>query len=268
MKVLTETICLSLALFCFAGGTYMEYLPFHMTQKNLPLNKNEMLNDHNIIPWKLVWNDEFDGTVLNSEHWNILDDVSVDGNRIQDYNPENIEVAEGKLKIKTMEESSQGMPFTSGAVTTKGKVLMKYGKIEVRAKFPAGTGALPAIWLWNNQGEEFPEIDIVEIFGDQPGKVWSTIHYEVNGIYKYDSNLSKIPELSPDYHTFAIEWYPDRITFFVDGIPTYTSTTFIPDEDMYLYINTDVRRNWDENPNSTTVFPVEMLVDWVRYYQK
>lgn len=268
MSILKGFICLSMALFCLAGESNVQYSPSHLTQKTTLEEKDGVLNDHNTIPWKIVWNDEFNGSVLKVAHWNVLDEPSVDGDRKQDYQLENVKVAEGNLMIQTKEESSQGMPYTSGAVTTKGKVLMKYGKVEVRAKLPSGTGVLPAIWLWNNKGELYPEIDIVEILGMQPGQVWSTIHYELNGIYGYDNNLYRHPNLTLDYHTYGIEWYSDRITFFVDGTPIYTSTAFIPEEDMYLFINTDVGGEWGGDPDATTIFPVEMLVDWVRYYQK
>lgn len=268
MNVLSGTVCASMALFCLAGGgTYMDYLPPPSSESPL-VNNEGVLEDHNTMPWKIVWNEEFVQAPLDPARWNVLDDPYGYGNRSQHYKPENVEVSEGNLKIHTKKEMSQGFPYTSGAVTTKGKVVFKYGKLEVRAKFPAGTGLLPAIWLWNNAGKAFPEIDIVEILGQQPGQVWSTIHYEVNRIYGKDYNLSDLPNLTTDYHTFGIEWYPEKITFFVDGTPMYTSTTFVPDEEMYLFINTGVGGDWVGEPDETTQFPTQLLVDWIRYYQK
>lgn len=269
MRVLKGSICFLLVLCSLAaGGPNYQYWPLSNTHNAAPTEKEVVFNEQNINPWKIVWNDEFNGSDLNSAYWNILSTPSIDGNRIQDYNLENVEVSDGKLIIRTDEETSQGMPYTSGAVTTKGKALMKYGKIEVRAKLPAGTGILPAIWLWNDAGNPFPEIDIVETLGGEPGKLWSNIHYEVNGIYGRDYNLAILQDLTLDYHTYGIEWYTDKITFFFDGTPIFTSTEYMPDEDMYLFINTDVGGNWGGDPDDTTVFPAEMLVDWVRYYQK
>lgn len=246
----------------------MEYLPPVPSSASQPIDSNGALQDHNTIPWKIVWNEEFDNTPLDPDRWNVLDDPYGYGNRSQHYKPENVEVSESNLKLHIKKERSQGFPYTSGAITTKGKVVFKYGKLEVRAKLPAGKGLLPAIWLWNNQGKEFPEIDMVEVLGQQPGQLWNTIHYEVNGIYGKDYNLSNLPDMTTDYHTYGIEWNPEKITFFVDGIAIYTSTTYVPKEDMYLFINTGVGGNWVGEPDETTQFPAQMLVDWIRYYHK
>lgn len=269
MNVLGGTMCAAMALFCTAGGgTYMDYLPLPLFSAFQPLNNAGEQENSQQIPWKIVWSEEFDGTSLDPARWNVLDDPYGYGNRSQHYKPENVEVDEGKLKIHSKKEWSQGFPYTSGAITTKGKAVFKYGKIEIKAKFPAGTGLLPAIWLWNNQGNAFPEIDIVEILGQQPGQVWNTIHYEVNRIYGKDYHFSDLPDLTADYHIFSIEWQPEKITFFVDGTPLYTSTAYVPSEEMYLFINTGVGGDWVGEPDETTSFPAQLLVDWIRYYQK
>lgn len=219
-------------------------------------------------PWKLTWHENFWGAELDTDRWNVLDDSRGDGERNQHYTPANIEVSEGTLKIHTKKEASEGFPYTSGAITTKGKVAFKYGKLEVKAKLPAGQGLLPAIWLWNNQGNEFPEIDIVELLGQQPGQLWNVIHYEVNGKYGRDFTMTEHPDLTQDFHVYGIEWEPKKITFFVDGHPVFTSTEYIPNEDMYLFINTAVGGNWVGEPDGTTEFPAQMMIEWIRYYQK
>src|SRR5690606_19940051 len=148
-------ICASMALFCLAGGgTNMDYLPPVPSSDSQPSENNGVLQDYDSIPWKIVWNEEFDAGPLDSARWNVLDDPYGYGNRSQHYKPENIEVSESNLIINTKKETSQGFPYTSGAITTKGKAVFKYGKIEVRAKLPSGRGLLPAIWLWNNEGKD------------------------------------------------------------------------------------------------------------------
>lgn len=219
-------------------------------------------------PWKMVWYENFRGSELDPERWNVLDDAFGDGGRSQHYKPENIEVSEGMLKIHTKKESSEGFPYTSGAITTKEKAVFKYGKLEVKAKLPAGQGLLPAIWLWNNQGNEFPEIDIVEVLGQEPGQLWNVIHYEVNGKYGRDFTMTEHPDLTQDFHVYGIEWNPEKVTFLLDGEPVFTSTDYVPQEDMYLFINAAVGGTWVGEPDSTTEFPTEMLVDWIRYYKK
>ena len=218
--------------------------------------------------WQLVWQDEFKDDEVDPLLWNVLDDALGDGDRSQHYKPANVEARDGILRIQSKKEMSAGFPYTSGALTTKGKVAFKYGLLEVKAKLPAGQGLLPAIWLWNEQGNEFPEIDIVELLGQQPGQMWNVVHYKVNERYGRDFTMTDHPDLTQDFHVYAIDWQPDKITFLLDGKPVFTSTDYVPHEEMYLFINTGVGGNWVGEPNHTTEFPAQLLVEWVRYYQK
>lgn len=222
----------------------------------------------NADSWNLVWSEQFTGSALNPAVWNLLDDPYGFGERSQHYKPENIEISSGMMNIQAKEEQSQGFPYTSGSVTTKGKIVFKYGKLEVRAKLPAGRGLLPAIWLWNNKGTEFPEIDIVEMLGQEPGQLWNVVHYDKNGVYGRDYNTAKLPDLTADYHTYGLEWYPEKLIFLVDGEPVFTSTEYVPQEYMYLFINLGVGGNWVGEPDESTIFPATMSIDWIRYYQK
>ncbi|TWT01502.1 family 16 glycosylhydrolase [Planomicrobium sp. CPCC 101079] len=266
MNATGKMVCTAAMLVCMNGGEANlrdGFLESHFNNgKAEEVEENEFEQ-----PWKIVWSEEFEGDALDPQRWNVLDDAFGYGARSQHYKPENVEVSEGQLKIHIKEEMSQGMPYTSGAITTRGKVLFKYGKVEVRAKLPSGTGLLPAIWFWNNQIHTYPEIDMVEILGQEPGQVWNTLHYDVNGIYGKDYAMTQFPDLTTDFHTYGIEWTPEKIVYFVDGVPTHTSTVYVPQEDMYLFINTGVGGNWVGEPDHTTVFPAQMNVDWIRYYQ-
>lgn len=215
----------------------------------------------------LVWQENFDSQELNADTWNVLDDAFGYGNRQQHYTPRNIDVQDGLLKLLAKEEWSEGMPYTSAAVTTKGKVVFTHGKIEVRAKMPNGVGLLPAIWLWTNNGNEFPEIDIVEILGQEPGKAWATIHYESRGIYAKTYGFSEFPDLTKDFHTYGVEWHSDSITFLIDGAVLYTTPIFFQPEEMYLFINIGIGGDWVGEPDDTTEFPKELHVDWIKYYK-
>lgn len=218
--------------------------------------------------WKLAWQEEFQGHELDPLRWNVLDDARGDGNRQQHYLPANIEVKDGSLKIHIQKQSSKGFPYTSGAITTKGKAVFRYGKLEVKAKLPSGQGLLPAIWLWNNEGKEFPEIDMVELLGQEPGQLWNVVHYEMDGRYGKDFTMTEHSDLTQDFHVYGIEWNPEQLIFLLDGKPVFKSTGYVPHEDMYLFINTAVGGNWVGEPDSTTRFPNQMLINWIRYYKK
>lgn len=257
-------ICTSMMLYCTPETLAMD----QKLEKFIGKSEDVIMQKNSDVHWELIWQEDFDGTELKAESWNVLDDAFGYGNRKQHYKPQNVSVHDGKLKITTKEEWSEGMPYTSGAVTTRGKVIFQQGKIEVRARMPSGQGLLPAIWLWTNNGKEFPEIDIVEILGQEPGKAWSTIHYDAKGIYAKSYGYADLRDLTKDFHTYGVEWHSDSITFFVDDAPVYTTTAYFPEQEMYLFINTGVGGDWVGEPDGATGFPKELLVDWVKYYQK
>ncbi|WP_434399767.1 glycoside hydrolase family 16 protein [Planococcus sp. 11815] len=263
MKRTFHLICTSLILLCTPEHTVLD----QKTENFFGYREEAIMRTNSNLPWKLAWQEDFEGPTINSESWNVLEDAFGWGNRKQHLKPQNVTVEDGMLKVTTKEEWSEGMPYTSGAVTTKGKVNFQQGKIEVRAKLPSGRGILSAIWLWTENGDQFPEIDIVEILGQEPGRAWSTIHYDIRGIYAKQSGFVDLPDLTKDFHTYGIEWYSDSITFLVDGAPVSTIPKYFEDQDMYLFIYTVVGGDWVGEPDSTTEFPKEMLVDWVRYYK-
>lgn len=264
MEKIVHMICTSVMLYCTPEDTAVDQKLENLIGRNEEVMGQIEADAH----WKIAWQEDFDGTELNPDSWNVLDDAFGHGNRKQHYTPRNVGVSDGLLKITTKEEWSEEMPYTSGAVTTKGKVIFQQGKIEVRAKMPSGTGLLPAIWLWTNNGKEFPEIDIVEILGQEPDKAWSTLHYDNRGIYAKTYGFAEKPDLTRDFHTYGVEWHPDRITFLIDGAPVYTAAAHFPNEEMYLFINTGVGGDWVGEPDGATGFPKELLVDWIKYYKK
>lgn len=264
MKKIFHSFCTSLMVYCTP-----EELVLNQKPENLMINHEEVVMKKNYgEPWKIVWQEDFKGPVLDSKSWNLLDDAYGYANRKQHYRPQNVTITNGMLKIITKREWSEGLPYTSGAVTTKEKITFQQGKIEVRAKLPSGKGLLPAIWLWTNSGNEFPEIDIVEILGQEPGQAWLTLHYDIQGIYAKTSQVVEMPDLTKDFHTYGVEWHADSITFLIDEAPIYTAVKHFSDEDMYLFINTAVGGNWVGEPDSSTDFPKELLVDWIKYYKK
>ena len=77
-----------------------------------------------------------------------------------------------------------------------------------------------------------------------------------------------LQDLTANFHTYGIEWEKDSLTFLIDGNPVYTTAAYVPDEEMYLFINTAVGGDWVGEPDGTVEFPKELLVDWIRYYKK
>ncbi|ENH96216.1 glycoside hydrolase family protein [Gracilibacillus halophilus YIM-C55.5] len=220
--------------------------------------------------WSLVWHDEFSQDALNPNHWNTEQWASEKNQELQYYHPKNVAVTDGKLQIISKKENDNGRKYTSGAIHSKDLVHFQYGKVEMRAKLPTGKGVFPAFWMMPNKEDTWlPEIDIVEMLGDEPEKVWMTQHWlDEEETLRSRSDTYVGDNFSKDYHTFGIEWTPHEIKWFIDGEEQFYSHTSVPSESMYLYINTAIGGEWPGRPDATTRFPQTFSVDYVRIYQK
>jgi beta-glucanase (GH16 family) len=237
--------------------------------------------------FQLVWSDEFDGDTLDNTKWNyeIGNGTNGWGNNEKEYytsRPQNIKVQDGKLIITAINESYGGFGYTSGRITTKGKGHWKYGRFEIGAKLPHGTGIWPAFWLmpeaksygtgmWPDNGE----VDIMEYVGYDPGKIYGTVHvknhYGSNGVGK-SLNYSGVEN---SQHVFAVEWGPDTISWYVDNYKYFTylrngnSWEDWPfDKDFYIILNLAVGGNWGGAKGiDNSIFPQTFEIDYVRIYQ-
>lgn len=238
--------------------------------------------------WKLSWSDEFDYNGLpDNAKWNF--DTGGDGwgnNERQFYTASdtaNAICSDGVLSIVIRKERKGNNDYTSARLTTKNKASWKYGRIEVRAKLPAGLGLWPAIWMLSSRIDEVPwpacgEIDIMEHVGYEPDSSWATVH---TGAFNHLKGTQKgtktfIAHPYDRYHIFAIEWTQDAIVFEVDNKPFFrfdnehkTRAEWPFDDPFFLILNTAVggslggREGIDEH-----IFPASFKVDYVRVFQR
>ena len=241
---------------------------------------------------KLVWADEFNYKGLpESLKWsydkgNGCPDVCGWGNNeLQYYTTnrlENARVKNGKLIIEARKENFEAAKYTSARLASKNKGDWKYGRIEARAKLPAGTGMWPAIWMlptkweyggWPHSGE----IDIMENVGYWPDSALSTVH---TGAYNGMLNTQKTDgvnrnDLSKKFHVYAMEWTADSIRFFIDNINYHTfkndhtgSAAWPFDKEFHVLLNIAVGGNWGGKFGvDDKIFPQKMEIDYVRVYQ-
>jgi len=246
--------------------------------------------------YELVWSDEFDGSSIDASKWGYdLGDGCQLGpnlcgwgnNELQYYTerPENARIEDGKLVIESRKESPLYLgehEYTSARMVTKGKADFKYARIDVRAKLPIGQGLWPAAWMlptdttygiWPKSGE----IDIMEYLGNEPSRVFGTIHYGNNG-WRFDSQYYDLEQGSfhEDFHVFTVLWNENCIQFQVDGInigTPHSRSTVLPstypfDQPFHMILNIAVGGNLPGNPTPATQFPQRMEVDYVRVYQE
>lgn len=238
--------------------------------------------------WELVWSDEFEAEAdapINGDFWTCEIGGHGWGNNQLEHNTNRIEnVAhngEGFLVITAREEEYQGNAYTSARCNTNDKVEFTFGKVEARIDLPEGQGMWPAFWML---GANFPltnwpdsgEIDIMEYVGHEMRSTHGTIHgpgYSGGaGITSRYIHEDFVPD---GFHVYGIEWEPDIIRFYVDEEIYFTVTPdslfdqdWVFNDPFFMIINVAVGGNWPGSPNATTVFPQEMLLDWVRVYQR
>ena len=236
----------------------------------LTFHKLKTIEDLNQDNWTLIWLDEFENNCLDSSNWNIENWAAEKNNELQYYSPNNIIVENGLLKLISRNEKFKGKEYTSGAVHTKGKFSFLYGKVEMRAKLPAGKGIFPAFWMMPDREDTWlPEIDILEMLGHRPNEIWMVSHWlDETGTLKSDFNTFKGADFSRDFHVFSIEWTKDSITWLIDDIVRFQISNYIPNEKMYLYLNTAIGGNWPGSPDDSTVFPVNYEIDYVRVFKR
>lgn len=233
---------------------------------------------------ELVWQDEFDQDgAPNSSNWgyNIGNGDNGWGNNESEYYTnrlENAKVEDGLLKITAKKEAYEGFEYTSARLLTQGKFDFTYGRVDVRAKLPAGGGLWPAIWMLgaNIDNVGWPacgEIDIMEYVGNNPGHMSSAIHTSSSygNTINYKSN--PITNETTEFHIYSIIWTEESITFLLDDEPYYTynpspknDQTWPFYKDQFIILNVAVGGNLGGtiDPNFETA---TMEIDYVRVYQ-
>jgi len=218
----------------------------------------------------------------------------------------NVSVKDSLLTIRALKEPMHRCGYTSARIKTRtrdGKALFEkqYGRFEFRAKVPSGKGLWPALWLlpqhdryggWAASGE----IDVMEIVGEKPHQQLGSIHFG-SGFPARElvTHVHDLPNGSTvnDWHVYAVEWEPGEIRWETDGIvwatqnfwwsssklkdgqgvPAKRASDVNPwpapfDQPFYLVMNVAVGGNFPGVPNPETVFPAELVVDYVRVYDR
>ncbi|GAA2383627.1 hydrolase [Catellatospora methionotrophica] len=242
-----------------------------------------------------TWSDEFNaaaGAPVNGSKWKF--DIGGGGwgnNELQYYTNSTsnaVHDGAGNLVITARRENPAGYgcwygscQYTSARLLTADRFTQTYGRFEARIKIPRGQGIWPAFWMlgsdigtnpWPNSGE----IDIMENIGKEPGTVHGSLHgpgysgcCSLTGQYTLPGGA----RLADAFHTYAVDWAPDSVTWFIDGIQYSRKTRadagsnrWVFDHPFFMLLNVAVGGNWPGNPDGSTVFPQSMVIDYVRVF--
>lgn len=253
-------------------------------------NQNEYIFDPG-QDWKLAWSDEFEGDSIDENNWSCqVLEAGHFNDEWQRYtnSPKNAFIENGCLVIKAIHESDDhGMDqYTSARLHTANKQVFKYGRIVARIKLPFGQGIWPAFWMLganiNENGGDTPwpqsgEIDILELYGSKDDSaIEANIHYaDASGAHAQMGAVSfklEAGRFADAFHIFELDWDENRVAWLVDGVE-FASTPITAEmsefqKDFFILLNVAVGGKWAGRPDSTSVFPQYMSVDWVRVYQK
>lgn len=245
--------------------------------------------------YKLKWKDDFNGDSLNKADWNVeTHEPGWVNSEWQAYvdSADNIQVKDGKLLLKPVKtvDKDGNASYTSGRINTQGWHDFKYGYFECRAKVPTGKGYLPAFWMMptdENLYGQWPkcgEIDIMEVMGQETNKAYGTIHYgEPHAQSQGTYSVSAADNFADNYHTYAVDWEPGKITWYIDGIKYHEESDWFSakenqgtvaypapfDQPFYMILNLAVGGSWVGYPDDTTTYDdQEYAIDYVKVYQK
>ena len=248
-----------------------------------PAGKADLRRQTEAKGWKLAWSDEFDYHGLpDPAKWDYEEGL-VRNSELQYYTRrrlENARVENGALTIEARREPFKGAAFTAASLVTRGKFIVEFGRIEMRAKLPAARGTWPALWTL---GEDEPrvgwprcgEIDIMEHVAHDPGVIHGTVHQiGDDGKHWSKGEQVRIPDVSTAFHVYAVEWRPDRLDFFVDDNKYFTFPYQGPgkwtfDRRMYLLLNLAVGGAWGGQKGvDEAAFPQKYLIEYVRVFAR
>lgn len=236
----------------------------------------------------VAFSDTFDGpagAAVDSSKWQIETGDNVNNHERQYYTAGNRNAAldgQGHLVITARKENPAGYQcwygtcqYTSARLNTSGKFTAQYGHVEARMKVPRGQGMWPAFWMlgtpvnWPDSGE----IDIMENVGFEPSTVHGTLHgpgYSGAGGIGAGYTLPNGQVFADGFHTFAVDWAPDSITWSVDGTVYQRRTPadlggkqWVFNRPYFLILNLAVGGYWPGDPDASTVFPQTLVVDHV-----
>lgn len=238
--------------------------------------------------YQMVWSDEFQGETLDPTYWTHEIGTGSNGwgnNELQYYRENNTFIHNNEyLVIEARREIFAGSQYTSSRIITSEKASFKYGRIDIRAALPKTQGIWPALWMlgdsfWDRGWPSCGEIDIMEMLGHQPNKVYGTAHWGPNFSQRQlkERSIFSGPDgnFNERFHVFSIIWEEDKIEWYLNDqlfntlTPADMNGAEYPFNDSFFFIfNIAVGGIWPGNPDETTIFPQHMIVDYVRVFQK
>lgn len=230
----------------------------------------------------LVWEENFNGVELDSTAWNFElgngcpNLCGWGNNEAQIYTTKNHKLINGLLYIDAKKINNI---YTSTRITTKAKKEFRYGKIEVKAKLPKGSGLWPAFWMLGSNISEvgWPkcgEIDILEYVGKNQSIVFTSLHTQDSFGNTINTKQTSIEKIEQGFHIYGIDWTAEKIDFFIDKILVYsfkpetkTADSYPFNQPFYFLLNLAIGGNFGGPVINDAVLPQTFIIDYIKVYQ-
>lgn len=240
---------------------------------------NTGYDNSNQFNGSLVWSDEFSGKSIDLSNWSFeIGNNNGWGNHELEYytdRTQNAFVSQGYLIIEARGESIGGFNYSSARMITKGKKTFNHGRIDIRAKLPQGRGVWPALWMLgsNIDAVGWPtcgEIDIMELLGQEPNRVYGTLHWGPTHQSYGKNKLLSAGTFADSFHVYTMKWSQTSIELLIDDVSYFimdTTTGTLPfNSDFFFIFNVAVGGDWPGPPDSSSQLPQRMVVDFIRVY--
>jgi beta-glucanase (GH16 family) len=220
--------------------------------------------------WQMVFDDDFNGSALDERKWTTAFPWGRDRSNVgelQFYAPDAFTLDRGNLQIIAKPTPNGSHAYNSGLISSHTSFAPEFGRFEIRCKLPRGKGLWPAFWLLPLDTSWPPEIDVFEALGQETETVHLTAHWLEGGEHRQKGTEYTGPDFSRDYHTFAVEWTPESLVWFVDGVKRHQVSGQSPRGPMYVLANLAVGGDWPGAPDASTQFPAAFDIDYIRAYE-
>ncbi len=248
---------------------------------------NYIMQDSELISkgWTKTFEDNFD---TDLSQWDLWTGGSCN-NELQFYQPNNLQLQNGILEIRSKKECITGRtlpanPTLSTYEFTSGRIESKYlisacnrtpkVRILARIKLPSGYGMWPAFWTYGHPWPTQGEIDFLEARGNEPDKYYTNYFFGTpEQLFKEDvsATISTGVDLSKAFHVYEMEWTETTLSSYLDGklVETKTAGSHIKDlfgKSQNIVLNLAVGGDFFNNCDKTKIEPATMYVDWVKVF--
>jgi beta-glucanase (GH16 family) len=187
---------------------------------------------------------------------------------------------EQKAALKPLEDETRNLKsvlYSSGMLSTETQLRKPgqgyhqlYGYWELRARLPKGRGLWPAFWLVAETHDYWDEVDVFEVHGQQPDRIFQTTHFHDGGGtdgMDWPAHTVTGIDASDGFHVFGLLVHEDgRLQFMIDGRTTLEVRHAL-EVPLYTMVCLTVGGNWSGDPDETTPFPAGMDIDYLRIYR-